>query len=621
MVRHHRRLPVGAEVQPQGGVHYRVWAPRRRTVEVVFEGGEAPLRLDAEPGGYFSGLAPRGRAGARYRYRLDGGDAYPDPASRFQPDGPDGPSEVVDPGRFEWTDAGWKGVTARGQVLYEMHAGTFTPEGTWEAAIRELPGLADTGVTVLEVMPVADFAGQFGWGYDGVNLFAPTRLYGPPDAFRRFVDRAHAAGLGVILDVVYNHLGPDGNCLKQYADEYFTDRYQTDWGEPINFDGEGSGPVREFFVSNAGYWLEEFHVDGLRLDATQNIYDASPVHVLAEISARVREAGGGRATYLVAENEPQHTKLVRPREQGGYGLDALWNDDLHHTAFVALTGRAEAYYTDYAGTPQELVSAMKHGYLYQGQWYAWQKQRRGTPARDLPPWAFVSFLENHDQVANSDHGARVHARTSGSRWRALTALVLLGPPTPMLFQGEEFGSGRPFVYFADHKPDLARQVREGRLEFLAQFPSIAPPEMRARVPVPDDPATFASCKLDPAERAGNREARDLHRDLLRLRRDDPVFRAQGEGGFDGAVLGPHAFVLRWFGGEEGDRLLVVNLGAEERLARVPEPLLAPPEGQAWAPAWTSEDPRYGGHGTPPLREDEWRLTAECAWVLRSEPRS
>jgi maltooligosyltrehalose trehalohydrolase len=616
----HRRLAVGAEVQPQGGVHFRVWAPRRRSVEVVFEGSAAAVRLDAEPGGYFSGLAPRAAAGARYRYRLDGGDAFPDPAARFQPDGPDGPSEVVDPGRFDWTDGAWKGVSARGQVIYEMHVGTLTPEGTWEAAARELEPLAELGVTVLEVMPVADFPGRFGWGYDGVNLFAPTRLYGTPDDFRRFVDRAHARGLGVILDVVYNHLGPDGNCLKQYAEHYFTDRYQTDWGEPINFDGEQSGPVREYFVGNAGYWVDEYHVDGLRLDATQNIYDASPTHVIAEIAVRVREAARGRGTYLVAENEPQHTRLVRAREAGGYGLDALWNDDLHHTALVALTGRAEAYYTDYGGTPQELVSATKHGYLYQGQWYAWQKQRRGTPARDLPPWAFVSFLENHDQVANSDHGARVHRRTSPGRWRAMTAFLLLGPPTPMLFQGQEFGSSRPFLYFADHKPELARRVREGRLEFLAQFPSIAGAAVRARVPPPEALETFTGCKLDPGERARHAGERALHRDLLRLRREDPVFRALGEGGFDGAVLAPHAFALRWFGGGDGDRLLVVNLGADLHLARVPEPLLAPPDGQAWATALTSEDPRYGGHGAMPLREDGWRVTAECAFVLRSEPR-
>ena len=620
MADYRRRLPVGAEPQPGGSVHFRVWAPRRRTVEVALEGRGASVSLEPERGGYFSGLVRQAEADARYRYRLDGGDAFPDPASRFQPEGPHGPSQVVDPSRFQWTDAGWKGVGSRGQVIYEMHVGTFTAEGTWDAAARELPALAGLGITVVEVMPVAEFPGSFGWGYDGVDLFAPTRLYGEPDAFRRFVDRAHGLGLGVILDVVYNHLGPDGNYLEQFAAEYFTDRYKTDWGKPINFDGESSGPVREFFIANAGYWVEEFRLDGLRLDATQNIFDSSPVHVLSEIGRRVREAARGRATFIVGENEPQHTRLVRPLAQGGYGLDALWNDDLHHSALVALTGRSEGYYTDYRGSPQELVSALKYGYLFQGQWYRRQKQRRGTPTFGLRPWVFVSFLENHDQVANSERGARVHQRTSPGRWRALTALILLGPPTPMLFQGEEFASSRPFLYFADHEPALARLVREGRQKFLSQFPSIAQAEVLSRLPAPDDPTTFERCKLDHGERAAHAEACALHHDLLRMRHEDPVFKAQGEAGFDGAVLSTEAFVLRWFGGAQGDRLLVVNLGADLHLAEVPEPLLGPPEGRVWTATWSSEHPLYGGHGTAPLTEDDWRLPAESAVVLRPEER-
>jgi maltooligosyltrehalose trehalohydrolase len=611
-----RRLPVGAEVQAGGGVHFRVWAPGRRSVDVAPEPGGAAVRLDAERDGYFSGLVVHAAAGTRYRYRLDGGQSFPDPASRFQPEGPHGPSQVVDPGRFAWRDDGWRGVEPRGQVLYEMHIGTFTAEGTWDAAARELPALAELGVTVIELMPVAEFPGRFGWGYDGVDLFAPTRLYGDPDAFRSFVDRAHLLRLGVILDVVYNHLGPDGNYLKHYADDYFTDRYKTDWGEPINFDGPSSGPVREFFVANAGYWVDEFHVDGLRLDATQSIFDTSPRHVLSDVGRRVREAARGRATFIVAENEPQQTRLVRPAEEGGYGLDALWNDDLHHTVLVALTGRTEAYYTDYGGTAQELVSAMKHGYLFQGQWYAWQKQRRGTPTFGLQPWAFVSFIENHDQIANTDSGRRVHQRTGPARWRAMTALVLLGPETPMLFQGEEFGSSRPFLYFADHHDELARLVREGRRTFLEQFPSIAQPDVQARLASPDDPATFERCKLDHGERSRHREAWALHRDLLRLRREDAVFHAQGAGGFDGAVLSAEAFVLRWFGGADGDRLLVVNLGRDLELARVPEPLLAPPADRCWHTAWYSEHPDYGGHGIPPVVVDgAWRLPAECAVAL------
>jgi maltooligosyltrehalose trehalohydrolase len=610
-----RRLPVGAEIQPgAGGVHFRVWAPGRKTVHVSMQRGEAALA--AEGNGYFSGVIPAAEAGTRYRYRLDAGDAYPDPASRFQPEGPHGPSEVVDPAAFEWTDAGWRGVPARGQVLYEMHIGTFTREGTWEAAARALPALAEIGITLLEVMPVAEFPGRFGWGYDGVDLFAPTHLYGTPDDFRRFVARAHALGLGVILDVVYNHVGPDGNFLRHFSPRYFTDRYENDWGEPINYDGEGAAGVREFFVANAGYWIDEFHLDGLRLDATQQIFDASPVNILAEVSRRVREAAAGRETFIVAENEPQLAKLARPASRGGYGIDALWNDDFHHSARVALAGHNEAYYTDYGGTPQEFVSAARHGFLYQGQWYSWQEQPRGSASLDLAPSALVHFIENHDQVANSPRGLRMSQVAAPGCLRAMTALLLLGPQTPMLFQGQEFGSTQPFLFFADHNPELARAVRKGRAEFLTQFPSMASPEAQAALPDPADPATFERCKLDAAARERNVECVALHRDLIALRRADPVFRAARP--VDGAVLSAQAFVLRFFG-EGGDRLLIVNLGGDLALARAPEPLLAPPEGARWKLAWCSEDARYGGEGTPdPGLGGAWHIPGECALVLISE---
>src|SRR5215510_1715232 len=304
-----RRLPVGAEVMPRGGVHFRVWAPAAMTVEVVLDGDfsdAAAHKLTEGDGGYFAGEVVEAGPGTRYRIRLDGDSLYADPASRYQPEGPHGPSEVVDSRQFAWTDDGWRGVSLEGQVLYELHIGTFTREGTWAAAGEHLPALADLGVTVLEVMPIADFPGRFGWGYDGVCLFAPTRLYGTPDDCRRFIDRAHTLGLGVILDVVYNHLGPEGNVLQHYAPAYFTDRYTTDWGKAINYDDAHAGPVREFFLANAGYWVEEFHFDGLRLDATQNIYDTSADHILAAIARRVRQAARGRATLLVNENEPQH---------------------------------------------------------------------------------------------------------------------------------------------------------------------------------------------------------------------------------------------------------------------------------------------------------------------------
>lgn len=607
-----RRLPVGAEVQPDGGVHFRVWAPRCRAVSVALEGGpEAPL--EAEAGGYFSGLVAGAGAGMRYRLRLDGGEALPDPASRFQPEGPHGPSEVIDPGRFAWSDGGWAGVRLEGQVIYEMHLGTFTPEGTWEAAARELPALAELGVTLIEVMPVADFDGAFGWGYDGVNLFAPTRLYGRPDEARRFVDRAHALGLGVILDVVYNHFGPSGNYLARFSEDYFTERYETDWGEAINFDGPRSAPVREFYLANAAYWIDEFHFDGFRLDATQSIHDGSEEHILAALVRRAREAAGERSIVIIAENEPQEVRLLRPQEAGGFGMDAIWNDDFHHSAMVALAGRREAYYTDYLGSPQELISAVKRGFLYQGQHYAWQEQPRGTPTAGLPPAAFVTFLQNHDQVANTGTGERMHHRAGPAPCRALTALLLLGPGTPMLFQGQEFAASSPWFYFADHEPELAEAVRKGRAEFLSQFPSLA--GVAGALPDPCARATFERSRLDLAERERHAPVYRLHRDLLRLRREDPVFASQGRHGLDGAVLGPGALALRFFAEDGRDRLLLVNLGADLVLRPAPEPLLAPPEGRAWRLLWASEAPEYGGSGLRPLEEEGWHLAARSALVL------
>jgi maltooligosyltrehalose trehalohydrolase len=499
-----------------------------------------------------------------------------------------------------------------------MHVGTFTQEGTWEDAERRLPELTALGVTTLEVMPVAEFPGRFGWGYDGVNLFAPTRLYGTPDDFRRFVDRAHALRLGVILDVVYNHFGPDGNYLNQFSTEYFTDRYKNEWGQAINFDGPGCEPVREFFIANARYWIQEFHLDGLRLDATQQIFDASPNHILAAIAQQVRAASGGRKTLIVAENEAQHARLVRPPQAGGYGLDALWNDDLHHSAMVALTGKSPAYYSDYLGTAQELLSAAKWGTLYQGQWYAWQKQRRGTAALDLEPAQFITYIQNHDQVANSGKGERCHQLTSPGRCRAMTALLLLAPQTPMLFQGQEFAASSPFLFFADHQGELAAKVAQGRRQFLSQFPALAQPETQTCFADPGDAATFERCRLDWNERELHGAAYALHRDLIELRREDSVFRTPRRRGVDGAVLAPGALVLRFFA-NEGDRLLIVNLGRDVHFSSAPEPLLATPDGCRWVARLSTEDVRYGGCGTPPLDVNgSWQIPGEAAIVLLPE---
>jgi maltooligosyltrehalose trehalohydrolase len=604
------------------GVHFRVWAPASKAVSVQFESpSPAPAELEPEPGGYFSGLVPDAAPGMLYKFQLNAG-VFPDPASRFQPQGPQGPSQIVDPRAFKWTDAKWKGVSREGQVIYEMHIGTFTPEGTWRAAMTQLPELAAIGITVLEVMPVADFPGNFGWGYDGVDLFAPTRLYGGPDDFRAFVDLAHSLGLGVILDVVYNHLGPDGNYLKQFSNYYFTDRHENEWGDALNFDDANSGPVREFFLSNAGYWIDEYHLDGLRLDAAQQIFDCSDEHIVAAITRQVREAANGRETYVVAEHEAQHARLVREVKQGGYGVDALWNDDFHHSAFVALTGRKEAYYSDYNGSPQEFVSAMKRGYLYHGQWFAWQQKSRGTPGFDLHPARFVNCIQNHDQVANSLRGNRIHLLTSPGRCKAMTALLLLGPGTPMLFQGEEFAASAPFLYFADHHSELAGLVATGRRAFVEQFPSAASEESKAYFPDPEKEDTFQCCKLDFAERETHAELYELHRDLIKLRQEDPVFRRPQIGGIDGAVLGPEAFALRFFSNHGDDRLLLVNLGIDLRLNYLPEPLLAPIEGKAWKMKWSSEDPRYGGGGTPPLEiKGAWQIPGHAAMVLSPAEKS
>lgn len=617
-----RRYPIGAEVIGNGRTHFRVWAPKARRVDVVLEtsADEEASRtfhpLEIESGGYFAGIVAAD-AGAFYRFRVGGAETFhPDPASRSQPQGPHRSSCVVDPGAFRWTDEQWPGVRLRGQVIYEMHVGSFTPEGTWWAAAEQLPELAAAGITLIEMMPIADFAGEFGWGYDGVDLFAPTRLYGTPDDLRAFIDKAHSLGVSVILDVVYNHLGPDGNYLGVFSDDYFTSRYENDWGDSLNFDGPSSKPVREFFITNACYWINEFHFDGFRFDATQDICDASDEYIVGEIGRAARAAAGARSIILIAENEPQQSKLIRPSEAGGDDLDALWNDDLHHSALVALTGRNEAYYTDYRGNPQEFISAAKYGYLFQGQSYFWQNAPRGEPAFGLDPAAFIGFIENHDQVANSAFGERVRLQSSPGRYRAMTALLLLGPWTPMLFQGQEFGATTPFMYFGDASGDLRDRIQQGRFQFLKQFPSTASAETQSNLPPPSDRETFLRSKLNFAERETSKPIYDLHLDLLRLRREDLRFREQTGHHLDGAVLGDATFVLRYFSQDGNDRLLLVNLGKRSALEPLPEPLLAPPLSFRWETLWTSESVRYGGPGRcDVVTEQRWILPAEAAVVL------
>jgi len=606
-----RRLPIGAEVsKAKAGVDVRVWAPTHAKVTLVIETPEKrEIVLHAEADGYHVGVASGFGAGTRYRFRIGDDEAlHADPASRFQPEGPFGPSQVIEPAAFAWSDTTWRGIPPHGHVLYELHIGTFTPEGTWAAAAAQLAFLAEVGITTIEVMPANAWAGQHNWGYDGVNLFAPSHTYGTPDDMRRFVDRAHAIGLAVILDVVYNHFGPSGNSMFTWCPHYRGGAGE--WGDEINFDGQGADGVREFFVTNAGYWIDEFHLDGLRLDATQAIHDRSEDHVLAAIVRQAREAAGGREVFIIGENEPQDCALFE------FGLDALWNDDFHHTARVAATGVTDGYLHDYRGSPQELVSAIKHGFLYQGQIYAWQKNPRGTPTCGQPHHRFVHFLENHDQVANNGFGERLAEVTDPGSLRALTALLLLGPELPMLFQGQETGARQPWLFFVDHGAELQDSVRTGRKKFMAQFARLATPEAQARLADPCDEATFRACILDPASRRLDDPTVMLHRDLLRLRRDEPAFT---RGDVDGAVLGERALCLRFSVADQADRLLLLNLGMKLSQTVIPEPLLAPPVGHGWRVQWSSEDPRYGGHGTPPpFTRERFAIPARSAIVLAPE---
>jgi maltooligosyltrehalose trehalohydrolase len=622
-----RRYPIGTELISPDQTHFRVWAPKAQRIDLVFEEGAAKdssrtfQELEAERDGYFSGSA-NAATGARYWFRVNNSEnLYPDPASRFQPDGPHGSSCIVDPAEFRWTDSHWRGPAGaglKGQIIYELHIGTFTKEGTWNAAAHHLDELARIGITVIEMMPVADFPGKFGWGYDGVNLFAPTHLYGAPDDLRSFIDRAHSLGLGVILDVVYNHFGPDGNYLGAFSDDYLTRGNENEWGDAVNFDGPNSEPVREFFITNGRYWIEEFHFDGFRFDALHAVRDRSGEYIISEVGRAARKAAGARSIILIAENDRQEARMVRPRSEGGDDLDGMWNDDFHHSAVVALTGRKEAYYDDYRGAPQEFISAAKHGFLYQGQALSWQKALRGSPTFGISPEAFVCFIENHDQIANTGPGERVRFQTSPGRYRAMTALLLLGPWTPLLFQGEEFGASNPFMFFADIGDASVRDaIRKGRAEWLAPFLSVTQEEALTRLPAPDDPEVFARCKLDFSEREKNRELYDLHIDLLKLRREDSRFRQQIPDGVDGAVLGPASFVLRYFSNNDDGRLLVVNFGERQVVQPASEPLLAPLSGCTWETLWTSESPRYGGEGSAiTATPEQWLLPGESAVALR-----
>lgn len=602
------------------GTRFCVWAPGHAAVSVVIKAhGEFPLQPAQD--GYFIAHLPGLGPGARYRYRVDGGTPRPDPASRWQPDGSDGPSVVVDTAH-PWTDSSWRGPGRADQVLYELHIGTFTAAGTWAAAATHLPALAELGVTILHLLPIGTFKGRFGWGYDTVLPYAPYAPYGTPEDMRAFVDRAHALGLAAILDVVYNHPGL-GDHYGAYSDHYFTERYENEWGATFNFDGQCARPVRDFIAGNAEYWIRDFHIDGLRIDATQALFDESEEHIIAEIARVSRAAAGDRSVYLLAENQPQDRRLIEPPSAGGYGLDALVSDDFQHAARVALTGHNDFYYRDYLGTPQELVSALKYGFLYQGQRSDMREKAYGTYNLDTPAEHVVHFLENHDQIANSARGWRLGRLGSPARVRAITTLLLLGPQTPCLFQGQEFGASNPFLYFLGLGAEENGSVAEGRRKSLTNFPSVADPEMQKRLPNPAADGTFQRSKLDWSEAERHSQTLAFHRDLLALRRSDKAFSQTSQRRIDGAILGDSALVIRWFLDDPAEhRLLLINLGRDLQFGVLAEPLMAPPQGRRWVIAWSSEHPDYDGAGRRPIDlEQFWILPADTALVLRSEPKA
>jgi maltooligosyltrehalose trehalohydrolase len=589
---------LGATVRPDG-VEFRVWVPAASRVDVEIETADGPVYHPLErlaEDGEWGGSVPGTGAGARYRYRLNGDASYPDPCSRFQPEGPHGPSVVVDPTTFAWTDDDWPGITRDGLVIYECHVGTATPDGTFDALIEKLPLLRETGITALELMPVAEFPGERGWGYDGVDLCAPHHTYGGPEGLRRLVDAAHAHGLGVILDVVYNHLGPDGNYLRAFSPDYFTDAYHTPWGEALNYDGRNSHRVREFVVSNAWRWIREYHLDGLRLDAVHEIYDRSAWHILADIAARARAAAYPRPIVVTAESDTNDVTLIRPTSEDGYGLDAVWADDFHHAVRVLLTGEREGYYVDFQGTAAEIARTVQGGFLFQGQALL-SGTPRGTRVTDEPAAAFIYHINNHDQIGNRAFGERLNTLVSPAAYRAASALLLLAPQTPLLFMGQEFAASAPFLYFTDHTEELGRLVTEGRRREFAGFQAFTDPAVRERIPDPQAEDTFLRSKLDWAERESHADVLSLYTDLLTLRRDDPVLRVQDRDRLRASAPAERVVALhRW--AESGHRLALVNFGdsVDVTLTEVLDPSAPPGE---WRVRWHSNAKRYGGDGALP----------------------
>ncbi len=541
-----------------GGIAFRVWAPTAEWVDVVIETSERTISLDRDDDGTFVGWSAEVGVGDRYRYRVDGEGPFPDPASRFQPEGVHGPSEVIDPTPFPWTDAAWPGPDRDDLVIYELHVGAFTPEGTFEAAAGRLDDLAALGITAVQLLPVNAFPGRRNWGYDGVALFAPARSYGGPDDLRRLVDRAHALGLAVILDVVYNHFGPDGNYTGSFSPHYVNPDRMTHWGPAINLGGEGSEMVRAFFVENARMWLREYHLDGFRLDATHAFVDDGPRPFLAEFAESVRASSPARPVVLIAEDHRNLDLILRPPAEGGWGLDGVWADDFHHEARRLLTGDSDGVFQDFRGTVADLATIVDRGWLFAGEYSAYREKDRGTDPAGIPPRRFVFCLQNHDRVGNRGRGDRLNHGVDPATYRAATAALLLAPETPMLFMGQEWAATTPFFYFTDHHPELGRAVRDGRAREFRKYLDFNDADRLALIPDPQEESTFLLGKLDWPERDAEPHASAvrLHRALLGLRRADPAFRGGTHRAFP---LGDEALAYRLGIGTDAELVAVVRL--------------------------------------------------------------
>ncbi|MGH7413305.1 MAG: malto-oligosyltrehalose trehalohydrolase [Candidatus Rokuibacteriota bacterium] len=558
-------MPFGAEVREDGTTRFRLWAPGARQLELWLEepGRAVPMPRDA--GGWAEYVTREAPPGTRYRYRIDGETLVPDPAARFQPGDVHGASEVIDPLAYPWTDTGWAGLPPERLVFYELHVGAFTAAGTYAGVAERLDHLAALGVTAVELMPVADFPGRRGWGYDGVLLFAPEASYGRPESLKALVDAAHARGLAVFLDVVYNHFGPEGNYLALYAPDFFRARHQTPWGDGINYDGPGSEVVRAFMIHNALYWIEEYHLDGLRLDAVNAIVDDSMAHLLVDLARAVADGPGReRLVHLVLENGANEARYLR-RGKGRPLYQAQWNDDVHHALHVLLTGETGGYYADYQPPLPHLGRCLTEGFAFQGERSGYRDAARGEPSGDLAPTAFVGFLQNHDQVGNRALGERITALAPPEAVRAATAVLLLSPPLPLLFMGEEWAAPESFLFFSDLGPDLGPRVAEGRRREFARFPEFASPEVRERIPDPQAEATFTRSVLDWSRTIapGHQDWLAFHRALLALRARAiaPLLAGEATPVAAWKNLGDTALEISW-GFPAGVLRLLANLGTQ-----------------------------------------------------------